>query len=120
MPVDLDRLHFVVENWPRLYGLRRTGRTYASCQNLAGIIATAQPGEVIIYPLPIANWIYHISAMVNKVLTEQGIPVWWRNQFTLESGGVFVYFRVCPRQEDLYFATRGADYIVDTFGEYEE
>ena len=67
---DLNRLHDVVSG--KING-RRSGRTYAACHELAGIIEASTHDDKMVWLLPYHHRILYVVPMIKRVLSEHNI-----------------------------------------------
>lgn len=114
MKTDVDRLRAVVEG--RLHG-RGCGKTFAACHNLAGLLLTVTPGNVIIWRLPEFFWLSHIKPTLAQVLEEYAIlkQVTWKNETRMRCLGKDVLFVTTLEQA----MGLGRVYIVNDYGEWD-
>ena len=115
---DIDRLHSVVQDE---YHGRGSGRTFAACHNLAGILETCKEGATIAWIIPRMSWLYHIKPMLEGVLREHELLdlCEWPVQNELTCGTKRVRF--IPRSMlERHIVSFHYDGFVDDFGELED
>ena len=83
---DICRLNNI-SRIPYVWG-RGTGVTTAAAHNLAGLIEHVPNGSVIVYVLPLYDWIRHVLPLCDRILAEHGLErkiSWTRKTITCGS-----------------------------------
>jgi hypothetical protein len=117
MTTDLDRLHKVVTGELRGRGV---GRTYASCQYLAGTLETCEPNSCIIWVVPRFSWMSHIRPMLDQVLREHDIMYHWSDSITLVANQCRIKFVPSHDKKAVEHYGVLSNYEVDTYGETDD
>jgi hypothetical protein len=117
MTTDIDRLHKVVTG--ELQG-RGVGRTYASCQYLAGVLETCEPNSSIVWVIPRFSCMSYIRPMLSQVLREHDILCHWSDSVTLVAHQSRIKFVMAHDKNGVEQNMALSDYEVETYGETDD